>query len=445
VWAAESGKALAKFELPSLPARLHLTFTADGSSVVTHADSDTVVRSWDALTGERGKDWSIEGDGGVVALARHGNRVLARGRSGASGHPVLDRDKKSAASLVEPWDAGVVGTFAPDGGSIALRTGGRVRLVNATTGKANWEGTLTGPPSGIPVLAFSPEGKYLLLSTGDAPQNQLAVLAAGDGKELCRVPLDGRSAVISADGRVVAAATLAGMLRVFDLWTEREVVDYATPSSTCFAVAASPDGKSLALVGLSSTDRLKMSLYVTAFPVLPLPIHPKTDLSAEEEAEYWTALTAPNLLRRKHAEEVFLARPDQTRSIAARRLAPVPDIERLRAEDLVQNLSDPDPEFRARVAAELDRYAVPFQPLLAAAHDKAAGDARAKIAAALKKAGDAGLPASVVADLRGVEMIERLGTPAARAHLAKVAAGAKGARLTEAAAAALKRLDAKPQ
>lgn len=439
VWAVDSGKTLGKFELPSLPARLRMTFTADGNTVVTQTDAETVVRSWDAITGEKGKDWTL--DGPVTALARNGTRVLARGRNGESGHSIYDRDKKEAVALVEESGAVADAVFTPDGGSIALRAAsGRVRFVNATTGKAGWDKALSVSPSFLPVLAFSPEGKYLLLSTGIGDQNQLAVLGATDGKEWCRVPLNSKAAVLGAEGRVVLAATLAGTLRMFDLWTEREV-ECATPSGTCFAVAASPDGKSLAVVGLSSTDRLKLSLYLTAFPNLPFPIHPKTDLSADEEAEYWSALTATSGFRRKYAEDVFLARPDQTVAIAARRLVPVPDIERLRAEDLIENLSDPDPEFRTRVAAELERYAVTFQPLLNAANNKATGDAKAKLATVVLKGTD--LPAKLAADFRGLEVLEKLGTPAAREHLAKLAAGAKGARLTEAAVAAVKRLEAK--
>jgi hypothetical protein len=293
-------------------------------------------------------------------------------------------------------------------------------------------------------MAFAPGGKFLLVSAGSGSPQQLAVLGAADGKEWCRVPLDGRPAVLSADGRLVVAA-VGGGLRLFDLWTEREITDYAPPNGSCIGLAASPDGKLLAAVGYSSTDPRGLAIYLTAFPTLPVPIHPKTDLSAVEEADYWSALTSPNGFRRKFAEEVFLARPEQTLSIAARRLAPVPDIERLRAEDLVQNLSDPDPAFRSRVAAELDRYAVPFEPLLRAAHDKATGDAKSTLAAALKKAADDGPTAPTVANLRALDLLVRLGTPAARAHLEKIAAGAKGARLTDAADAALKRLDTKAQ
>jgi len=444
VWATETGKTLAKIDLASVGARRQLTFSADGNSVMAHSDTDKAVRVWDAASGEKGKDWSFEdADRGVIALAQNGERVLTRARLGSGGHPIYERDKKTAINTIEPWDAGLDAEFSPDHSSLALRSAsGRVRLVNAATGKATWDITTNWAPSGFPILNFAPQGKYLLVSVGQGTQRQLAVLGASDGKEWCRVPFEGRSAVLSADGRIVLAAD-QGMLRMFDLWTEREVVGFTTPSGSGMALAASPDGKQLAVVGLSSTDRLKLALYVTAFPTLPLPIHPKTDLSADEEAEYWTALTSANLFRRKFAEDVFLTRPDQTVAITARRLVPVADIERLRADDLVQNLADPDPAFRARVAEELDRYAVPFQPLLTAAHDKATGDAKAKLAAALKKASEAGLPASVVADMRGLEVLERLGTPAARAHLAKLAAGAKGARLTEAAMAAQKRLDAK--
>lgn len=282
------------------------------------------------------------------------------------------------------------------------------------------------------------------MSGGQGTHQHLAVLSTGDGKEWCRIPFEGRSAVLSADGRIVLAA-VNGALRMYDLWTEREVVDYSPPNGSCIGLAASPDGKALAVVGNSTTDPRGVAIYLTTFPSIPYPIHPKTDLSAEEGAEYWSALTATNLFRRKYAEDVFLARPEQTVAIVSRRLVPVPDIERLRAEDLVQNLSDPDPGFRARVVEELERYAVAFQPLISVAHEKATGDAKAKLAAVLKKLAEDGLPVAMLADLRGLEVLERLGTPDARAYLSKLAAGAKGARLTEAAAAALKRLETKPK
>src|SRR5262249_5404273 len=49
-------------------------------------------------------------------------------------------------------------------------------------------------------------------------------------------------------------------------------------------------------------------------------------------------------------------------------------------------------------------------------------------------------PANVLRDLRGVEVLERIGTPEARQLLGELARGAPGARLTREAKAALERL-----
>ena len=52
---------------------------------------------------------------------------------------------------------------------------------------------------------------------------------------------DGDAPTTDEHGRVVLAS-VNGALRMFDLWTEREVVGFTPPSSNCTAVAASPDG-----------------------------------------------------------------------------------------------------------------------------------------------------------------------------------------------------------
>ena len=52
---------------------------------------------------------------------------------------------------------------------------------------------------------------------------------------------------------------------------------------------------------------------------------------------------------------------------------------------------------------------------------------------------EADTPASLTSDLRGIDLLHRLNTPAARKALEALAAGAAGARVTLEAAAALKR------
>jgi hypothetical protein len=91
------------------------------------------------------------------------------------------------------------------------------------------------------------------------------------------------------------------------------------------------------------------------------------------------------------------------------------------------------------VAAELEHYIVRFRPLLIAARDAAGpGPVRERLTTALARADGSALP-----EVGAIEVLEGIATPEARAQLTALAAGARGAAVTEAAAASLKRLEGK--
>jgi hypothetical protein len=83
------------------------------------------------------------------------------------------------------------------------------------------------------------------------------------------------------------------------------------------------------------------------------------------------------------------------------------------------------------------------RPLLLLA-GKPSPEARRRLRRLLGRLKSRGVPAEVLRGLRGVEVLEWLGTPGARAVLAKLAKGRAGADLTLEARAALGRAKVKP-
>lgn len=439
VFATDTGKPVGGTALPvkaGYRRSVRMAFTADGTVLAASVGSDAAVQFRDVATQAAVRDWRppdprSDDPATLLALAPTADRIFVRGKAGGDGHPVYDPTKSAAVATVGPWDAVADAAFAPDGSTLAVRSaGGQLRLVNPTTGKLVWE-----VPSAAPVpereISFATGGAYLLVPGA----GHTAVVSTADGKEWARVPFDGDPPAMAADGRLLVAH-VRGALRQYDLWAGREVRGYDPPHDHCAGAVASPDGKTLAVIGVGAGGRL--AVYLTPFPTLPPPIHPRADLSRQQVGDYWAALASPNLFHRRYAVSVFVARPEQTMTVAPARLSPVPDRDRLLVEDLVKNLADPDPTFRDRVAAELDHYTVKFRPLLTAARDAAGpGPVRDKLTAALAKA-NGQLP-----EAGAVEVLEGIGTPEARTLLTALAGGAKGAAVTEHAVASMKRLERK--
>jgi hypothetical protein len=106
---------------------------------------------------------------------------------------------------------------------------------------------------------------------------------------------------------------------------------------------------------------------------------------------------------------------------------------------LLCDLDADDFDTRQRAASELAKVAEQAEPLLRKAlKESPSAEAKRRIEEAL--AGLGALTTEQLRGLRAVEVLERIGTPEARKLLEEVAGGAKEARLTREARAALERL-----
>jgi hypothetical protein len=121
-------------------------------------------------------------------------------------------------------------------------------------------------------------------------------------------------------------------------------------------------------------------------------------------------------------------------------LTPVPLAEGERVAKLLKDFGDDDVDVRDRAQAELGTFGHQFEATLSAVLKKAPpGEVRNRLQSLARTTAETPPPAALLSDLRAVEFLNRLNTEGAKGVLEAVAAGAPGAKLTSAAAAALGR------
>jgi hypothetical protein len=194
------------------------------------------------------------------------------------------------------------------------------------------------------------------------------------------------------------------------------------------AVAFGPDGR-LFTGGLDTT-------------VLGWDVRPPREEAKGTLAEAWDALAAADGKAGFQAQGRFLAEPEKAVEWLAARVSPLtpPDPARVKAQ--IADLDSDDFATRERATADLKAHWPAAEASLREVAAKSpSAEARRRAEGLLKEMAGAETPPGEVRGLRAVEVLEWIGTPAARAHLRKLADGTPGARLTRDAAAAGTRLE----
>jgi hypothetical protein len=187
-------------------------------------------------------------------------------------------------------------------------------------------------------------------------------------------------------------------------------------------------------------DKTPDVLHLTRFPELPPPFRGASALSAEQLSAWWDRLGSANEFRRRYAVQVFAARPEQALALIAERVNPETAKRRAMVLDLIGVLNDDRYENRDKAQAELQPLARRFEPLLAAAVQRAGpGEVRNRLTHLLSARHQLAPDASRT-ELSAVEVLEAIGTAEAKELLATLAGGANGSRVTAAAKSAHARL-----
>jgi WD40 repeat protein/serine/threonine protein kinase len=232
------------------------------------------VRAWDTDTGHLLKTWDdYRDDVRGLALSPDGRRVATACGSPSAPGPVLVRDAESGDILL-PIEA-IAGShaavaFSPDGRLLVIATGGQpsgqsmVQVRDATTGEV----VRTFPTGDQPTTApmFSSDGRSILATVGgqtvyDSQENTNRIVVwdweAGRERfalEKPRVMM--MSATFSPDGALIASAGYDGVVRLWDAATGRPVRELKGHGNCVNRIAFGSDGRRLASASDDNTVRI---------------------------------------------------------------------------------------------------------------------------------------------------------------------------------------------
>jgi WD40 repeat protein len=491
-------RELRRFPGPSWGSGL-LTFSADGRLLASERDRGQVT-VWDLTTGgELATVGGFKKSLAAIALAPDGKTVAAAGVDEAV-HVWRTAGGKRLHTLRGHQGEATCLLFGPDGRSL-LSGGwdGTVRTWDLATGKER--SRFKAHPLGVQCLAFSPDGKTLATGGDIANTDGMVTVHVADlvrlwdpatGRELRSFAGERGSHAFSPDGRLLAWGGVAGIVL-------REPGRVTTTAEYLFGlrdltsggemlrkvgigdrVAFTPDGRVLVTAGrrearfwevATGQEIVRVPIPFPAWKVGEPALGPRGrqlaavvrestihvwDLSWEglyghrappgpaAWGRAWQDLAGASAAAAYEGVWALAAGGDKAVAFLGERLKPAPP-RQLPLERLLADLSSPRFAVREAASRELKKLGAPAEAALRAALVKQPPlETRVRIEAVLAALARQALSPEELRQLRAVQALERVGTPAARRVLESLAAGWPVARQTREARAALTRLPGRP-
>jgi hypothetical protein len=328
---------------------------------------------------------------------------------------------------------------SPDGrwlASASLNGNFIVRLWDLTTYKEVWQ--IKHRLTSVNAAAFSPNGRLLVTLSGErnrpGDHSEAHWWDVVTGRELRSFAgIAGWATVVAFahDGRSFVTGGYGTPPRLWEVASGSERHQFTGHAEEIDSLAFAPDGHTLA--GSSPEAPVYLwDIYGRS--------EPQWQPTADELNQCWTDLAAADAAAAFRSIRRLIAASDVAIALLRDRLKPVPPPDAEEVRHLIAKLNSPKFADRQAAAKELETIANRAADLLRVtlAETKSA-EMRQALQAILDRL-DAVTPETLRA-FRAVEVLEQIGSPAARELLKALAGGAPGATLTRAAAEALKRID----
>jgi WD40 repeat protein len=469
-----------------------VVFSPDGKFLFS-AGEDRTIHQWEIATWKETRQFNghqdsvfrlgLSADGKMLASSGYDGTVrlwnATEGKEvGRLGGPqfgwvrtlALSPDGKKLAALGAVWDTSTLKeldnfeqtrklfgypAFSPDGKTLAVGPddNGYIRLLDAMKWKE--QSRLKDHYSSVYHPIISPNGKVLALGTGPESQPsdpaskekgsvQLWDVARGKLTRHFAGHLNSVFAVaFSPDGKTLASGSgdnwnrSDDTVRLWEVATGKERRCFRGHRNLVGSVAFSPDGRILAS---TSEDTTVLIWDVARFS--PAGHETGSELSLEELKSYWDDLAGEDAAKAYQAICALSEMPRQTAAYFQDRLRPTPSPDPSRIDKLITDLDSRQFMVREEAAKELEKLGeLANTALEQALRSHPTPEVRRRVERLLETiAGPVAFPDRLQA-LRAVEVLEHTATPEGKQILASLSRGAAAAQLTLEAEASLSRLN----
>jgi WD40 repeat protein len=451
LWDAAAGKVLRR--LPALDGHTswHLQFTPDGKELLSFG-TDRTLRAWDVAAGKELRSFmcsplpaptfTMSRDGKLAAV--FGNDHMLRVWDVTEGKQLQGWEIKPPPGQPNVW---VPIAFAADARTLMGSVGNERASVrwDAVTGKEL--GVLKGVrvPAGFEP-ATSADGRAFATSVGNVAQ--VTELATGQVRQTFNPPPPAagaapRAAVfavgLSPDGRTLATAGGDGTLHFWDTGSGKELAARKGLQGTPRKLAFAPDGRTLAVASAAPV----VTLWDVPGPDAEGRLVVK-DVAADRLDGLWNDLGGEDAARAWQAILALESVPKESVPFVEKYLKPGAALDEKGIAKLIGRLDAEQFQEREEATEALVRAGKPAEEAVKKALDnKPSAEAKQRLEFILSKmSGSLGPNMEEVRLVRGVEVLERVGTAEARKVLEELGKGGEG-RLSAEARAAAERLKAK--
>jgi RNA polymerase sigma factor (sigma-70 family) len=431
-WDLATGRETTPAVLPDgLRAGL-LAFTPDGRRLVTASGPRVTVLDWPGMKVRHSFDvpkpdkQTVESECQELAVSPDGRRLVTVAERSGWRRENGPRDGASVVGVVDVWDLG---------------TGRRVcrlaewkdimRSLTAATFTADGRVVLTPGKGTVPAQGGRPEQSF---------EGEVALLDPETPRWLRSFTSSGRqytmATVVSPDGRTLYVSFDTCEVVAFEVATGQPRRNLYGHGGFVGSLAMTPDGRRL-IAGCNDA-----SAYLWDATPAGAAKPRKEPLTAAGADELWAALAGLEAQPAYAAMADMGAAPDRAVVLVRRELKPVPvlptDAELDRA---FADLDSEDFATREKASRRLAEWGELAVPGVRKRLDKTeSAEVRRRALDFLSQFDPATLKPDRLRQLRAVELLEGIGTPAARDLLSELAKGAAEAPLTRDATAALERL-----